>query len=211
MPKKWFAPLADRTVASQPIPGNRIRRRRAGRRSNATCPPRPCRWPSTWAAAPSQDFYTADLVSDLLSGGDSSRLYKHLVQEQRLLASVNAYISGDIDPGLFVFTGQLLPGTAPEQAEAAFRAEIEALQSIPASDYEVEKVKNKFEANTLFGELNVMNKAMNLGFYEMLGDLPLVNGEVAAYRAVTTGDILAFSRRTFRPENCSTLIYKAKK
>jgi predicted Zn-dependent peptidases len=56
-----------------------------------------------------------------------------------------------------------------------------------------------------------MNKAMNLGFYEMLGDLPLVNGEVAAYRAVTTGDILAFSRRTFRPENCSTLIYKAKK
>ena len=159
----------------------------------------------------SQDFYTADLVSDLLSGGDSSRLYKHLVQEQRLLASVNAYISGDVDPGLFVFTGQLLPDTTPEQAEAAFRAEIEALQSVPASDYEVEKVKNKFEANTLFGELNVMNKAMNLGFYEMLGDLPLVNGEVAAYRAVTTGDILAFSRRTFRPENCSILIYKAKK
>ena len=158
-----------------------------------------------------QDFYTADLVSDLLSGGDSSRLYKHLVQEQRLLASVNAYISGDVDPGLFVFTGQLLPDTTPEQAEAAFRAEIEALQSVPASDYEVEKVKNKFEANTLFGELNVMNKAMNLGFYEMLGDLPLINGEVAAYRAVTTGDILAFSRRTFRPENCSILIYKAKK
>ena len=149
--------------------------------------------------------------SDLLSGGDSSRLYKHLVQEQRLLASVNAYISGDVDPGLFVFTGQLLPDTTPEQAEAAFRAEIEALQSVPASDYEVEKVKNKFEANTLFGELNVMNKAMNLGFYEMLGDLPLINGEVAAYRAVTTGDILAFSRRTFRPENCSILIYKAKK
>ena len=99
----------------------------------------------------------------------------------------------------------------PEQAEAAFRAEIEALQSVPASDYEVEKVKNKFEANTLFGELNVMNKAMNLGFYEMLGDLQLINGEVAAYRAVTTGDILAFSRRTFRPGNCSTLIYKAKK
>lgn len=138
--EKWFAPLADRTVTPQPIPGNRSRRRPAGRRSNATCPPRPCRWHSTWAAA-LQDFYTADLVSDLLSGGDSSRLYKHLVQEQRLLASVNAYISGDVDPGLFVFTGQLLPDTTPEQAEAAFRAEIEALQSVPASDYEVEKVK----------------------------------------------------------------------
>ena len=139
------------------------------------------------------------------------RLYTHLVKEQRLLSSVNAYISGDVDPGLFVFTGQLLPETTPEQAEAAFRAEIEALRTRPATDYEVEKVKNKFEANTLFGELNVMNKAMNLGFYEMLGDLPLVNREVAAYRAVTTDDIIDFSRRTFRPENCSTLIYKASK
>ena len=137
--------------------------------------------------------------------------YTHLVKEQRLLSSVNAYISGDVDPGLFVFTGQLLPETTPEQAEAAFRAEIEALRTRPATDYEVEKVKNKFEANTLFGELNVMNKAMNLGFYEMLGDLPLVNREVAAYRAVTTDDIIDFSRRTFRPENCSTLIYKASK
>lgn len=167
--EKWFAPLADRTVASQPIP--REPDQEAPRREEVErgVPATTLSMAFHMGSRTSQDFYTADLVSDLLSGGDSSRLYKHLVQEQRLLASVNAYISGDIDPGLFVFTGQLLPGTAPEQAEAAFRAEIEALQSIPASDYEVEKVKNKFEANTLFGELNVMNKAMNLGFYEMLG------------------------------------------
>ena len=209
--EKWFAPLADRTVTPQPIP--REPQQEAPRRETVErdVPATTLSLAFHMGGRTSQDFYTADLVSDLLSGGDSSRLYKHLVQEQRLLASVNAYISGDVDPGLFVFTGQLLPDTTPEQAEAAFRAEIEALQSVPASDYEVEKVKNKFEANTLFGELNVMNKAMNLGFYEMLGDLPLINGEVAAYRAVTTGDILAFSRRTFRPENCSILIYKAKK
>ena len=114
-------------------------------------------------------------------------------------------------PGLFVFTGQLLPETTPEQAEAAFRAEIEALRTRPATDYEVEKVKNKFEANTLFGELNVMNKAMNLGFYEMLGDLALINREVDRYRAVTGEDIRSFSRRTLRPENSSTLIYNARK
>ena len=209
--EKWFAPLADRTVTPQPIP--REPQQEAPRRETVErdVPATTLSLAFHMGGRTSQDFYTADLVSDLLSGGDSSRLYKHLVQEQRLLASVNAYISGDVDPGLFVFTGQLLPDTTPEQAEAAFRAEIEALQSVPASDYEVEKVKNKFEANTLFGELNVMNKAMNLGFYEMLGDLQLINGEVAAYRAVTTGDILAFSRRTFRPGNCSTLIYKAKK
>ena len=159
----------------------------------------------------SPDFYTADLVSDLLSGGDSGRLYRHLVKERRLLSSVNAYVTGDLDPGLFVFTGQLLPGVAPEAAEAAFREEIEALRTAPISQYETEKVKNKFEANTLFGELNVMNKAMNLGFYEMLGDLPLINGEVARYRAVSDEDIRAFCRSTLRPENASTLIYKARK
>lgn len=77
-------------------------------------------------------------------------------------------------------------------------------------EHETEKVKNKFEANTLFGELNVMNKAMNLGFYEMLGDLELINREVACYRAVDAEAIRDFCRRTFRPENCSTLRYQAK-
>ncbi len=158
----------------------------------------------------SPDFQTADLVSDLLSGGDSSRLYTHLVKERRLLASVNAYISGDVDPGLFIFTGQLLPDTTPEAAEAAFYEEIESLQRDIVPAYEIEKVKNKFEANTLFGELNVMNKAMNLGFYEMLGDLPLINREVALYRAVDAECIQAFSRRIFRPENSSTLLYEAR-
>ena len=104
----------------------------------------------------------------------------------------------------------MLPSTTVEQAEAALLREIEILQTEKIDEYELEKIKNKFEANTLFGELNVMNKAMNLGFYEMLGDLPLVNREVAAYRAVTTDDIIDFSRRTFRPENRSTLIYRAK-
>ena len=158
----------------------------------------------------SPDFYTADLVSDLLAGGDSGRLYNRLVKERQLLASVNAYITGDRDPGLFVFTAQLLPETTPEQPEEALLHEMEELARTPADTYETEKVKNKFEANTLFGELNVMNKAMNLGFYEMLGDLALINAEVDRYRRVSADDIIDFSRRTFRAENSSTLIYKAR-
>ena len=209
--EKWFEPLANRPAAPDHIrqePVQTAPRREVAERD---VPATTVSLAFHMGGRTSPDFYIADLVSDLLAGGDSARLYTHLVKEQRLFSSVNAYISGDVDPGLFVFTGQLLPETTPEQAEAAFRAEIEALRTRPATDYEVEKVKNKFEANTLFGELNVMNKAMNLGFYEMLGDLPLVNREVAAYRAVTTDDIIDFSRRTFRPENCSTLIYKASK
>ena len=96
----------------------------------------------------SPEFYIADLVSDLLAGGDSARLYTHLVRAAAVLVG-ERYISGDVDPGLFVFTGQLLPETAPEQAEAAFRAEIEALRTRPATDYEVEKVKNSSKPNAL--------------------------------------------------------------
>lgn len=158
----------------------------------------------------SKDFCTGDLVSDLLSGGDSSRLYQHLVKDERLFASVNGYISGDVDPGLFILTGQLLPTTTEEQAIEAFHRETAALKTIAPSDYELEKVKNKFEANTLFGELNVMNKAMNLCYYDFLGDLELVNREIDEYRAIDGERIFEFAERIFRPENSSTLIYRAR-
>ena len=112
---------------------------------------------------------------------------------------------------MFVFTGQLLPSTSEAEAEAAIWEEIKDLQCGNITAYELEKVKNKFEANTLFGELNVMNKAMNLGYYEMIGDLPLINREVEIYRSLSADDVASFSARTFRPENSSTLIYRAKR
>lgn len=158
----------------------------------------------------SKDFFLGDITSDLLAGGDSARLYEHLIKGKNLFASVNAYISGDVDEGMFVFTGQLLPTTSEQEAEAALWEEIRLLQSGEISDYELEKVKNKFEANTLFGELNVMNKAMNMGYYSMIGDLPLINREIDIYRALTKSEIAEFSLRTFTQENSSTLIYRAK-
>ena len=159
----------------------------------------------------SRDFFLGDITSDILAGGDSARLYEHLIKNKRLFASVNAYITGDVDCGLFVFTGQLLPYTSETEAEEALWAEMADLQQNNISDYELEKVKNKFEANTLFGELNVMNKAMNLGYYEMIGDLSLINREVEIYRSLTSDDISDFASRTFRKENSSTLIYRAKR
>lgn len=209
--EKWFAPLADHPADAAAIPQEPAQTEARREEVERDVPASTVTVAYHMGGRTEGDFYTADLVSDLLSGGDSGRLYTHLVKERQLLSSVNAYVTGDVDPGLFVFTGQLLPGIPPKAAEAAFREEIAMLQTTPATAYEVEKVKNKFEANTLFGELNVMNKAMNLGFYEMLGDLELINREVDRYRAVTDEEIRSFSSRTFRPENSSTLIYNTKK
>ena len=157
----------------------------------------------------SDDFFTADLVSDLLAGGESGRLYQQLVKGERLLSGVNAYVTGDLDPGLFVFTAQLLPTTTVEQAEQAIWREIERVINEDADEYELQKVKNKFEANTLFGEINVMNKAMNMGFYKMTGDMGLINREVEIYQSIDVARIKDFASRIFTPQRSNTLIYKA--
>ena len=211
MVEAWFGEIEDAPIAVQPYPmeppQTAPRRLEVERNVPAT---------TVSLAYPmgdrrSADFYTADLVSDLLSSGDSSRLYQHLVKEQRLFASVNAYISGDVDPGLFILTGQLLPDTKEEQAIEALKSEVGRLGNEGATAYELEKVKNKFEANTLFGELNVMNKAMNLCYYDFLGDVSLINREVEIYRSITAQRIRDFILRTFREEQCSTLVYRAAK
>lgn len=209
--EKWFAPIADLGCAATPIPPEPEQRAARRRVVERDVPATAITVAYHMGDRLSRDFHAGDMASDLLAGGDSARLYEHLVKGEKLFSGVNAYITGDVDCGLFVFTGQLLPSTTEERAEEALRREAEELMRGAISDYEMEKVKNKFEANTLFGELNVMNKAMNLGYYAMLGDTALVNREVEIYRSLTADDVADFSRRTFRAENSSTIIYRAKR
>ncbi len=210
MAKKWFAPIADtpierRAIAAEP-PQSAARRSEVERNVPATTITLAFHIGGRF----SHDYFVADMISDLLAGGDSGRMNQHLIKEQRLFGSVNCYITGDVDPGLLIFTAQLLPSTTEQQAEEAIWGEIERLKSELSTPYEVEKVKNKFEANTLFSEINVMNKAMNLGFYQMAGDLELINGEVDIYRSITPEQIMEFSRRILTPAASSTLIYRKK-
>lgn len=158
----------------------------------------------------SRDFFLGDLVSDLLAGGESSRLVGRLIKERGLFSSVNAYITGSIDAGLFIIKGRLMPTTSESDAEEALWGELRDIMEGNISDYEMEKVKNKFEANMLMGEINVMNKALNLSFYEMTGDITLINREAEIYRSLSREEVMAFARHRFTRENSSTLIYRAK-
>ena len=158
----------------------------------------------------SRDFFLGDLASDLLAGGESSRLVNHLIKERGIFSSVNAYITGSIDRGLFIIKGRLMPDTSEEEAEEALWGELRELAEGRISDYEMEKVKNKFEANMLMGEINIMNKALNLSFYEMIGDITLINSEAEIYRSLTRQEVMSFASRCFTPNNSSTLIYRAK-
>lgn len=154
-----------------------------------------------------EGYYTADLISDLLSQGTSSRLYRRLLKEQELFSEINAYITGSIDAGLFIVEGKSLPGVSIETAETAIWEELERMRSEYVLDYELGKVKNKIESTMVFSEMSILNKAMNLAFFELLGDAEQINKETEKYLAITLEDIRIFSETLFRKGNSSTLIY----
>ena len=158
----------------------------------------------------SRGYYLCDLLTDLLAGGESARIYQHLVRERQIFSAANAYITGEMEQGMLILTGQLNPWVGIEEAEDALYDELERLVQEPVGDYELRKVQNKFEANITFGELNVMNKAMNLGYYRMLGDMSLLNGEVEIYRSITAEEIASYIRQRLCRNQSSTLIYRRK-
>ncbi len=157
-----------------------------------------------------QSFYASDLVSDILSAGQSGRLNQQLVKNLRLFSDISAFISGDIDAGLFVITGKLMKGVSLEDAEKALQHEIDNICRQGVEESELQKVKNRVEAIIEFSEMRVLDKAMNLAYYELLGDANLANSLIDRYSEVTVNEILAAARQIFRPENCSTLHYVAK-
>lgn len=156
-------------------------------------------------------YYATDMVSDVLSNGNSSRMYLNLVQKEKLFTELDAYLSGDYEPGLFVVSGKPSDGVSLETARKAIERELDRMKQDRVPEYELEKVKNKVEANIVYGEMNYLTKAMNLATNEILDDASLINSQVESYREVTSEQIQEVSQHIFRPENCSVLNYIAKK
>ena len=162
-----------------------------------------------WHTGPrkSEDFYTLDLLTDILAGGESGRLYTKLVKEKGLFSEINAYLTSDIDPGLVILHGKLMKGIDIRYADKAINEMIDYLKSKPPDSEEMEKVKNKFESSTVLSNTNILNKAMNLSYYELLGNPDLINSEVDSYRSVTGRMVLETAEKYFISSNCSTLYY----
>ncbi|MBC7743938.1 MAG: insulinase family protein [Flavobacterium sp.] len=156
-----------------------------------------------------ENYFAVDLISDILSRGNSSRLFKNLLKERKLFSEINAYLTGSLDSGLFVIEGKPLPGISIEEAEAAIWDELNNLKNnlIPAD--ELTKVKNKIESTMIFSEMSLLDKAMNLAFFELLGDADRLNSETKKYLDVTADEIQKQARNIFIKTNSSTLYYLA--
>ena len=152
-------------------------------------------------------YYAVDLMTDILSGGGSSRLYQSLVKEQKLFSNIECHHFGSTDAGLVVVEGKLVKGVKMEDAEKAVEKELEKMKNEKVSEAELQKVKNKTESMIAFEDMSVMSRANSLAYYETLGDAAWMNFELQKYAKVTTEDILEQSRQIFRRENCSTIHY----
>ncbi|MFN4285675.1 MAG: M16 family metallopeptidase [Lacibacter sp.] len=167
----------------------------------------------TWhmASRMERGYYVADVITDILGGGASSRLYQRLVKEQQLFSNIDCYHFGSLDAGLLTIEGKLVKGVTPEAGEAAVEAELQQLMQEAVPEKELQKVINKTESTILFEDLSVMSRANSLAFYELLGDAQLMNEELEKYQSITPQEVLETCRQLFRPQNSNTLYYRAKK
>jgi zinc protease len=158
-----------------------------------------------------KEFYAVDLLSDILSGGSSSRLYNQLVKNKKLFSELNAYADDSFDQGMFIISGKLSEGVSMQDAENAVAEELQHLMHHEVEERELKKVKNKVESSMEFSEMSILNKALNLAVSELFGDADLANQEVAKYLSVTPQQIRTQAQAILRKENCSTIYYLAKK
>lgn len=155
----------------------------------------------------SADYYVYDMISDVLSNGHSSRMYRRLVLEEQLFTEINAYITGDLDKGLFVVSGRLCDGVSFDRAENAIDNQIAQLRQTPVSGHELEKVANKFENTFVYSQYKTTDRALSLCYYEMINQLDLINDEPLCYRRVTPTDLQRVAKG-LTPQHCSTLRIK---
>lgn len=156
-------------------------------------------------------FNALDLGSDILGRSKSSKFHTRLVQDLQLFNGVNAYVSSSLDPGLFIIQGNLNEGVSIEEGEAAMNEIVEEFLTTPITEAELQKVKNQAESTLVFSEIELLNRAMNLAFAANAGNVEYANQEAAKIQAVTTEDVHSEIKQVLRPENCSTLYYRAVK
>ncbi|TAF49493.1 MAG: insulinase family protein, partial [Sphingobacteriia bacterium] len=205
--EKWFGPIPMGTPYQRELPQEPVQTQARRLTVKANVPVDA--FVKTWhmCARNHADYHAADLITEVLGGGGSSRLYQSLVKEQKLFANLDCYHFGSLDAGLMTIEGKLVHGVSAEKAEAAVNAELEAFLAQPISDKELQKVINKTESAIAFEDMSIMSRASSLAFYQLLGDAGEMNTELDKYRQVTPTSLQNLARNIFQETNSNTLYY----
>jgi len=205
--KKWFGNIPNRQVKIESIPIEPEQREYRFEKVYADVPLNALYMAFHVAGRKETSFHAADLLSDILGRGHSSRLYEKLVKRKNIFNSLSASMTGSYDPGLLVINGKINPEYKVADAEKYVWELLEDFVTNSIKDYEIEKVKNQAESTLLYSETDILNRAMNLAFATALGDTDLANEEINIIRSITKDEITEMSKTIVRKENCSTLHY----
>jgi len=211
MAQKWFGPIPSREVSRKEIPKEPEQTEPRKKEVSKDVPHDVIYKAFHMSSRNHPDYITTDLISDLLANGNSARLYQNLVKRKKIFSSIDAYITGDIDEGLLMVVATLATNVDMQDAEKQLMDELNRLRQQAVDREELQKVKNKVEAVRTYTKTSALHKAMNMAFYELLGDANRINTEEEAYRQVSPGDIQRVSKQVLDENNCSTLYYYAKK
>lgn len=207
--EKWFGPIPRRNVPQRNLPQEPPQTEERRLRVERDVPSDALLMAFHMPARTDERYYTFDLLTDILSGGKSSRLYEKLVKEKEIFTEIGAYVMGSHDPGLIIVFGKLEKKFTIAQGEAAVWELLEELKQQPIAEEELAKVKNKWLTQDAFAQLSVLNKAMKLAFAELLGDANMVNREPEIYASITAEQIQQAATMAFQKHNCSILEYKS--
>ncbi len=209
--QKWFGPIGKREIKKRNLPVEPVQLNARALTVEKEVPATALFKAWHMGGRTDPDFYTLDFVTDILSGGDSGRLYNQLVKGKKLFSEINAFITSEADPGLIIINGRLMKDVDIQHADDEVNNVIGDLKEKFADKREIDKVKNKYESSIVFSYTNILNKAINLAHYELLGDPDLINNEVANFRKTDENIIMEASRKYLVDSNCSTLYYKSTK
>jgi predicted Zn-dependent peptidase len=208
--EKWFGPIpaGEPYVRNLPVEPEQLKSRSLDVRADVPLD----MLMMTWHMGNRTDHYyhATDLLTEVMGGGASSRLYEQLIKVKQIFSSIECYHFGTIDPGLFVIEGKLVKGVTMSVAEKAVLDEIEHIKNEILPAKEVQKVINKTESLICFEDMSIMNRAHSLAYYELLGDASLMNSELKKYQQVTPQLIQETAQRIFKDTHRNTLYYYSK-
>ena len=199
--EKWFGTIERRDIESRNLPAEPIQKSARFQEVSRPVPLDSITKVYHMCRRMDKEYHCFDLLSDILSNGRSSRLFQQLVMDRKLFA--------DIDAGLFMIKGKVNKGISLEEADRAIVEELRRLGENEVSAYELQKVVNKFESNDLFSNINYLNKATNLAYYELLDRAENIDSEIEKYKGITSRMLKEVAERAFVEENSSTLYYRA--
>ncbi len=208
--KKWFEPIPSGTPYRRQLPSEPKQNEAREEHVYAPVPSDALFRAYHMSGRTSPEYYSCDLLSDILGRGKSSRLHQELVQDKALFNQISAYINSSFDPGLLIISGHIRDGIDLEHANASIDHVLDKLLQDGINDDELEKVKNQAESTIAFEQVDVLERCISLAYASILGDLTLATNELEKIESVKKDDIIVNAQKILRKENCSTLYYHAK-